>query len=286
MSALTVFSPQVSADSADSLLAAPDSLAALLNTLDSQYGILEAERQPLTALLARTALAETRERRWLEHWGTAGDLDLARAEQRYRALHRLRLSAEAALARSSTDLVTIETLVIAAISAAPEPAVAPALTRRNPESFAADTRSIPSAPASGSFLMLKGLLPWPAQGSVSRSFGTRRNMVFNTETENPGIDLVNKSAQPVHAVADGVVATISWLRGYGTVCIVQHSGDHHTVYARLSDVRVVEGQAVRPGDLLGRSEFDSVRSEYTMHFEVWSGKEKQDPLGWLAPAKN
>jgi len=51
------------------------------------------------------------------------------------------------------------------------------------------------------------------------------------------------------------------------------------VYARLEQISVKEGEVVRPGQILG-SVGDTAGSS-GFHFEIWSKREKQDPLKWL-----
>ncbi len=139
--------------------------------------------------------------------------------------------------------------------------------------------------SSEAFASLKGLLPWPVDGSLASRFGKKRHRKLETVTENPGIDVAAVASKPVHAVAPGTVKTVTWLRGFGNICIVQHEGDHHTVYARLGEVLLKQGDVIDTQTVVGYPGFDAEHESYVVHFEVWAGKEKQDPIAWLAPAK-
>jgi septal ring factor EnvC (AmiA/AmiB activator) len=133
-----------------------------------------------------------------------------------------------------------------------------------------------------SLSLLKGLLPWPISGRILQRFGLQKNKKFDTVTENPGIDIgANPDAQ-VTAIADGRISSVTWLRGFGNVCILEHAGDFYTVYAKLGQVNLHAGETVTTGQLIGYPGFDPSHEDYRVHFEIWSGKTKLDPVQWLA----
>ena len=129
--------------------------------------------------------------------------------------------------------------------------------------------------------LLKGRLPWPVDGAVVERFGLNRNATLKTVTDNPGIDLAASGESTITAVAEGRVSSVTRLRGFGNVCIIEHPGPFYTVYARLSDVAVKPGDDVVVGSMIGTPQFDGTSDEYRVHFEIWSGRSKQDPLVWL-----
>jgi murein DD-endopeptidase MepM/ murein hydrolase activator NlpD len=82
------------------------------------------------------------------------------------------------------------------------------------------------------------------------------------------------------AAAEGDVSLVSSLPSYGTIVVLKHAGGLHTVYADLASSSVSTGMHVRAGQQLGRVGA-SEESGPVLHFEVWKGKAKQNPLGWL-----
>jgi septal ring factor EnvC (AmiA/AmiB activator) len=143
-------------------------------------------------------------------------------------------------------------------------------------------RATERAPLAGTSLDLrKGSLPWPVDGQVVERFGLVHNRKLDTVTENPGIELSTAADASVTSVADGRVSSVTWLRGYGTVCIVEHPGSIYTVYAKLDKVVVKANESIKSGALLGQPAYDAGARDYRVHFEVWSGKEKKDPIEWL-----
>jgi murein hydrolase activator len=127
----------------------------------------------------------------------------------------------------------------------------------------------------------KGRLPWPVPGRIVERFGLVRNRDTYTVTENPGIELSANAMDNVIAVADGEVSSVTWLRGFGNVCIVEHPGSYYTVYAKLGQVSVRARDRIQAGAPLGSPGYDAAADEYRVHFELWAGKEKKNPSDWL-----
>jgi septal ring factor EnvC (AmiA/AmiB activator) len=127
----------------------------------------------------------------------------------------------------------------------------------------------------------RGKLRWPvAHGTVQTPFGNQIHPVLKTITQNTGIDIATPSGSDVYAVADGEVAVLSFIPGFGNVLILNHSNGFRTVYAHLSDVTVSESQRVTEGTIIAKSG-DTVAGAI-LHFEIWKEREKQNPEWWLA----
>jgi septal ring factor EnvC (AmiA/AmiB activator) len=131
------------------------------------------------------------------------------------------------------------------------------------------------------FEQRRGKLRWPVMhGTVQTSFGNQIHPVLKTVTQNTGIDIATPSGSDVYAVADGEVAVLSFIPGFGNVLILNHSNGFRTVYAHLSDVLVSESQHVTEGTVIAKSG-DTVAGAI-LHFEIWKEREKQNPEWWLA----
>jgi murein DD-endopeptidase MepM/ murein hydrolase activator NlpD len=131
------------------------------------------------------------------------------------------------------------------------------------------------------FDLRRGKLRWPvAHGTVQTPFGNQTHPVLKTITQNTGIDIATPSGSDVYAVADGEVAVLSFIPGFGNVLILNHSNGFRTVYAHLSDVMVSESQRVTEGTIIAKSG-DTVAGAI-LHFEIWKEREKQNPEWWLA----
>ena len=130
----------------------------------------------------------------------------------------------------------------------------------------------------------KGSLPWPADGKVVTDFGKVVHSVYKTVTMNTGIDIGCATGDKVHCVASGKVAYVGWMRGLGTLVIVDHGG-YYTTYARLEDALVAKDEKVEAGSAVGKvgeiNPFDGPK----LHFEIRRSTEALDPLEWLERRK-
>ena len=165
--------------------------------------------------------------------------------------------------------------------------------RKDREVAAARSRErVPTAPkispkpeiVTGTFASNKGKLPWPAASMkkpvIASRFGKQIHPVLKTERENTGIDINVERGSNVLAVADGEVSILTFIPGFGNTLILNHYDGYRSIYAHLADITVVESQKVKAGEKIAQSG-DSVEGPI-LHFEIWLGKEKQNPELWLA----
>jgi murein hydrolase activator len=120
----------------------------------------------------------------------------------------------------------------------------------------------------------KGVLPWPVQGQVVTQFGTVVDPKYGTATKSTGIDIVTSSGSPVFAVDSGKVSFADIFMGYGRMIIIDHGNRVHSIYSRLSDVKVKVGASVVKGATIALS-------GDTLHFEFRVGGKSVNPLDWL-----
>lgn len=126
----------------------------------------------------------------------------------------------------------------------------------------------------------KGKLPWPADGPVVGRFGKHYHPVYkNLELPpNNGIDIALSKGTQIRTVFDGVVKQVMVMPGYNQCVLIQH-GNYFTLYCKLKSVNVVEGDKVKPSDVIGA--VDVINGQVQLHFEVWKGSKPQNPEGWL-----
>ena len=126
----------------------------------------------------------------------------------------------------------------------------------------------------------KGKLPWPAEGRVVSHFGRHQHPVY-TKVEMPfnnGVGVAMDPDGPVKAVFNGTVKQIVVIPGYNQCILVQH-GEYFTFYCKLGSVGVKAGDKVKTGQVLGH--VATIGDETQLHFQLWKGKEPQDPEKWL-----
>ena len=131
------------------------------------------------------------------------------------------------------------------------------------------------------FSELKGHLLWPIEGKIVAKFGSQRNAELKTTTENPGIDIAGTPKSPVRVVLNGIVTTITFIRGYGTTIIIDHGDGYYTVYTHVTDLQIHEDGEVKSRDIIAYTgEYDAINGS-KLHFEIWGNQEKLNPEHWL-----
>ena len=133
----------------------------------------------------------------------------------------------------------------------------------------------------GNFAKMKGNLNWPVQGQIMGKFGTTRNSDTVIVTENVGIDIRAKSGTPIQSVLDGVVSTITYIRGYGNIIIIDHGGGFSTVYAQIDNITIHENEYIQMGSNIASVAIPENNTMAKLHFEVWGNQNKLNPEYWL-----
>ena len=133
----------------------------------------------------------------------------------------------------------------------------------------------------GNFAKMKGRLAWPVQGRVIGKFGTTRNPITGVVTENVGVDIQVKGGTAVKSVLDGVVSTITYIRGHGNIIIIDHGGGFSTVYAQIDNITVHENEYVQMDNPIASVANPEENTPAKLHFEVWGNQKKLNPEHWL-----
>ncbi len=138
----------------------------------------------------------------------------------------------------------------------------------------------PASP-SGSIRPWKGVLDWPARGTLVETFGRHRHPRFDAWTYSNGIALSLPEGTPVRAVYAGKAVYAQWLAEYGNLVILDHGDGVLTLYAWLRGVSVVPGTYVPVGTPVGSAGVGPGREEPGVYFEVRDRQKAQDPVAWL-----
>lgn len=127
----------------------------------------------------------------------------------------------------------------------------------------------------------KGVLAWPAAGRVRLGFGRHKHPRFDTYTVQNGIEIAAKADDPVRAVHGGTVVFADRFLGYGLMVVLDHGGKHHSLYARLAEIEVSQGQHVGEGEVIGT--VGAGLEGPGLYFEVRFQGKPEDPMEWLRP---
>ncbi len=112
---------------------------------------------------------------------------------------------------------------------------------------------------------------WP----LPRVLAVRRD---SAEGVKPlGVEITGSPGATVVSAAPGTVKRIGDMRGYGRYVIISHDERFVTVYSRMGEIRVKEGEKITSGVVIGRID-DGSRS---IHFQIGRGGKPVDPLRYL-----
>lgn len=263
-----------------------------LNAIQQNKATLEKENEQLESslLTERQLLAEkTREERNLKE-KLSDKKSVLRKVRKNKDIYRKALVRKNAAANQIqqmiADLIEKETRRKAEEAAAREKKLAEAREREKLKKTAAIPSTPETSPSTSDFELLKGRLRWPVtNGSIPKEgrFGRHIHPDLKTVTQNTGIDIGTQAGSNVFAVADGEVAALSFIPGFGNILIINHYSGYHTVYAHLSEIDVSKSDKVKEGEVIAHSG-ESVDGSI-LHFELWKEHDKLNPESWLARRK-
>jgi septal ring factor EnvC (AmiA/AmiB activator) len=156
---------------------------------------------------------------------------------------------------------------------------------KKPGSKPASPETTPAAgKLSADFARNKGKLPWPvATATISRGYGQQQHPeIRQVQINNTGVDLRTEPGASVRTVFEGVVTGVQYVPGYAYTVIVRH-GDYYSVYSNMESIQVKKGDTLKTGAPVGIAATNAAQGMGEIHFELWKGKTRQNPLLWLNP---
>lgn len=142
----------------------------------------------------------------------------------------------------------------------------------------------PPIPPGSSFTKVRGKLPFPARGKVTRRYGAQ--VPAGTAK---GINIKTLSGGQVIAPFDGRIIYAGAFRNYGQLLIIAHGDGYHTLLAGLSRIDALVGQWVLAGEPIGampETRLASTESDVTapgpeLYLEIRQNGKPINPLPWL-----
>lgn len=124
---------------------------------------------------------------------------------------------------------------------------------------------------------------WPVEaGVITSGFGYRLNPFGHREWKfHGGIDIGLPYGTPVYATNDGIITFADWDSGHGQMVVVDHGNDISTRYCHLSSIMAAVGDPVSAGELVGLVGSTGMSTGPHLHYEIWFGDERADPLAYL-----
>ena len=98
-----------------------------------------------------------------------------------------------------------------------------------------------------------------------------------------GFDLAGLEHMPVEAANDGVVVLAGFLGIFGNAVVIDHGCGLQTLYGHLSQIGVKAGDAVKRGQIIGRSGETGLAGGDHLHFSVLLDGIPVNPTEWWDP---
>lgn len=117
---------------------------------------------------------------------------------------------------------------------------------------------------------------------VTSAFGYRVDPFLKKPGYHSGVDLRGAEGSPVSAAGAGKITHAASKGGYGLMVEISHSDGLKTRYGHLSAIKVVPGQYVNAGELVGLVGSTGRSTGPHLHYEAIRGGKTVDPMAFLA----
>lgn len=127
----------------------------------------------------------------------------------------------------------------------------------------------------------KALMKTPLDGArLTSRFGKRKHPVLGYVRSHRGADFGAPTGTPIYAAGDGIIERASRYGSYGNYVRIRHNGTYKTAYAHLSKYGsgIRKGVRVKQGQIIGYVGATGRVTAAHLHYEVYVGKERVDPL--------
>ena len=116
---------------------------------------------------------------------------------------------------------------------------------------------------------------------IASGYGYRIDPIYKTRRMHSGMDFTAKRGTEVYVTGDGVVELIEKKKwGYGKSIVINHGFGYKTRYAHLSAFKIIQGQKVKRGELIGLVGSTGKSTGPHLHYDVSKKKEKVNPIGY------
>jgi murein DD-endopeptidase MepM/ murein hydrolase activator NlpD len=124
----------------------------------------------------------------------------------------------------------------------------------------------------------------PVWGRITSTFGYRVHPFTGAYVLHEGLDISGAIGTPIKSAADGIVSFVGFKDYFGRVVMISHpASGFKTLFAHLQKPAVVEGQAIKRGDLVGYLGNTGRSTGPHLHFEVHKWNDTVNPMDYFLP---
>lgn len=123
--------------------------------------------------------------------------------------------------------------------------------------------------------------PVEADSKITSTFGKRMHPTLKVVKKHNGVDIRVPVGTEIKATASGTVEKLVETAAYGKYIIIKHGEEYSTLYATLSEYKVVVGQNVQKGQVIALSGNSGISTAPHLHYEVIKKGEKVDPAEYF-----
>ena len=113
----------------------------------------------------------------------------------------------------------------------------------------------------------------PVQGLLAKE--------FNAGNGHLGIDISADDGAAISATADGVVLSSGYDHRDGYYIEILHDENYVSVYRGAAEAFKTSGDVVKAGEVIGLVGKHDLRETPSLHFEIWSAMQPQNPLNYI-----
>jgi murein DD-endopeptidase MepM/ murein hydrolase activator NlpD len=124
----------------------------------------------------------------------------------------------------------------------------------------------------------------PVWGRITSVFGYRVHPFTGAYVMHEGLDISGPIGTPIKSSADGVISFVGFKDSFGKVVMIDHpASGFKTIFAHLNKAAVVEGQAVKRGDIIGYLGNSGRSTGPHLHYEVHKYRDLVNPMELFLP---
>jgi hypothetical protein len=143
-------------------------------------------------------------------------------------------------------------------------------------------RSLANLSKTEPFAGRKGHLPWPVDGKLLHSFGSRYEL---GDLTYEGIDLAASAGTDIKAIHHGRVVFADWFGNSGLLLIIDHGDGYMSLYAHNAQLNQKLGAWVQRGDVIASVGNTGGQHQSGLYFEIRHEGKAENPALWCMPRK-